>query len=162
MTSPLINAINQGNLAAVVAALEAGADIEEVDAHGYAGLPLRSACFHGRLRIVVELLKRGANILAVSYEGVGAAVRAAVRGQQVETVRILLEHGAELPPGMSLGLSHEEVFRAQMVATICQRSRLDDAAGEEQSLPDHEIREFFVSPEELERLFQKPAKYLRV
>lgn len=162
MTSALIQAINRGNLAAVCAALDAGATIEEVDVHGHAGLPLRTACFHGHLGIVGELLKRGANVHAVSYEGVGAPVRAAVRGGRRDIVRLLLEHGAELPPGVNVGLRHEEIFQAQLVATICQRSRLEPSVGEEVSLPDHEIREFFVSPEELERLFGKAAKTLRV
>lgn len=163
MTSALIHAINHGDLDAVIAALDAGADIEAVDVHGHAGLPLRTACFHGHLGIVFELLKRGADVRAASYEGIGAPVRAAVRGGRRDIVRLLLEHGAELPPGVNVGLSHEEIFQAQLVATICQHSRLHDAVGEEVSLPDHELREFFVSPEEIERLFgRQPAKTLRV
>lgn len=157
-TSALHQAIAQGSLDAVVAALEAGADIEEVDLHGFTGLPLRSACFHGHLAIVVELLRRGADIHALNYEGVGAAIRTAVRGGQPEIVRLLLEHGADLPPGISLGLSHEEVFKAQLVASICQQNRLDDSSTATNPQADHQIKEFFVSPEELERLFGKPAR----
>jgi len=156
-TSALQNAIAQGSLEAVVAALEAGADIEEVDVHGFGGLPLRSACFHGYIPIVVELLKRGADIHALNYEGIGAPIRTAVRARQPEIVRILLEHGADLPPGISLGLSHEQVFKAQLVATICQQNRLDDSSTETNPQADHQIEAFFVSPEELECLFGKPA-----
>ncbi|HXE37504.1 MAG TPA: ankyrin repeat domain-containing protein [Azonexus sp.] len=157
-TSALQNAIAHGSLEAVVAALEAGADIEEIDVHGFSGLPLRSACFHGQLTIVVELLKRGADIHALNYEGVGAPIRTAVRGGQPEIVRILLEYGADLPPEIGLGLSHEEVFKAQLVATICQQNRLNDSSVTANSRADHQIEEFFVTPEELERLFGKPAK----
>ncbi|MBI2275834.1 MAG: ankyrin repeat domain-containing protein [Dechloromonas sp.] len=157
-TSALHNAIAQGSREAVIAALEAGADIEEVDVHGFSGLPLRSACFHGHIPIVLELLKRGADIHALNYEGVGAPIRTAVRARQPEIVRILLEHGADLPPGISLGLSHEEVFKAQLVATICQENRLDASSTATNPQADHQIREFFVSPEELEHLFGKPAR----
>lgn len=157
-SSALHKAIAQGSLDDVIAALEAGADIEEVDLHGFTGLPLRSACFHGHLAIVVELLKRGADIHALNYEGAGAAIRTAVRGGQPEIVRLLLEHGADLPPGISLGLSHEEVFKAQLVATICQQDRLNDSSVTANSQADHQIKEFFVSPEELECLFGKPAR----
>lgn len=159
--SALQNAIVQGSLEAVIAALEAGADIEAVDFQGFGGLPLRSACFHGHVPIVVELLKRGADIHALNYEGIGAPVRTAVRGGQTEIVRLLLEHGADLPPGVSLGLSHEEVFKAQLVGAICQHSRLDESSDLADPQLDHQIKEFFVSQDELDRLFGKREKSVR-
>lgn len=160
-TSALQNAIEHGCLEAVIAALDAGADIEGPDIQGFGGLPLRSACFHGHLTIVGELLKRGADIHALNYEGSGAPIRTAVRGGQPEIVRLLLERGADLPPGISLGLSHEEVFKAQLVATICQQNRLEESAGPADPQPDQQIREFFVSQEELERLFGKREKSVK-
>lgn len=160
-TSALQNAIVQGSLEAVIAALEAGGDIEAPDIQGFGGLPLRSACFHGHIPIVVELLKRGADIHALNYEGIGAPVRTAVRGGQTEIVRLLLEHGADLPPGVSLGLSHEEVFKAQLVGAICQQSRLDESSDLADQQLDHQIKEFFVSQDELDRLFGKREKSVR-
>lgn len=153
MTRSFIKAIHSGDLAAVIAALEAGADIEAADAHGYPGLALRTACFHGHLGIVFELLKRGANVRAVSYEGAGAAVRAAVRGRRPDIVRLLLEHGADLPHGVNVGLSHEEIFQAQLMATITQRNSPATAVEQACLAPDQEVRELFVSAEEIERLF---------
>lgn len=97
MNSELQKAIEQGSLEAVVAALDSGADIEEVDMHGDPGLPLRMACFKGHAAIVLELLKRGANIHAPNAQGSGAPVRMAARGRHEGIIRLLVEHGAENP-----------------------------------------------------------------
>lgn len=90
----LLQAINQGSLNAVIAALESGAELEAPDIHGYPGLPLRTACFHGHKGIVIELLRRGANPNAGNSDGPGAPVRMARRGKQEEIVRVLIENGA--------------------------------------------------------------------
>jgi hypothetical protein len=95
MHSELRTAIEQGQLPAVIAALNNGADIEERDVHGDAGLPLRTACFLGKLTIVAELLKRGANIHAPNGQGSSAPIRLASRGKHDEIVALLIEHGAQ-------------------------------------------------------------------
>lgn len=105
MNSELQKAIEQGDLRAVVAALERGADIEAADIHGDPGLPLRTACFRGHASVVVELLKRGANIDAPNADGSGAPVRMAARAQHIDIVQILLQHGAAQPPGVKLPLA---------------------------------------------------------
>lgn len=98
----LLEAIRAGLPGGVIAAIEAGADIEEHDMHGCAGLPLRTACFAGNLAIVRELLKRGANPDAAAQDGPGAPLRLALRRQHHEVAALLLQHGATVPPGVDL------------------------------------------------------------
>jgi hypothetical protein len=57
----LVKGIMQGKLPSVVSALEAGADIESPDVHGFSGFPLRMACALGHREIVQELLQRRAS-----------------------------------------------------------------------------------------------------
>lgn len=94
-TTPLRQAIEHGDLAAVRRALMQGADIEEADVHGKRGLPLRLACFLGRLQIVRELLERGANLSADNGEGPGAPLRMALRGGHTEVITLLRIYGAQ-------------------------------------------------------------------
>ena len=100
MNNELRKAIEQGSLPAVVMALDAGAEIEHADVHGDPGLPLRLACFKGRADIVVELLKRGADIHSPNAQGAGAPIRMAARARHDDLVRLLLAHGADMPPDL--------------------------------------------------------------
>ena len=95
--SKLIAAIRASHLGGVLMALEAGADVNEADMHGYDGLPLRTACFEGNLAIVRELLQHGANPNAGASDGPGAALRLALRRQHQDVVALLLQHGAQSP-----------------------------------------------------------------
>jgi len=100
-TSNLIDAIHAGLISGVVNALDAGADIESADMHGYPGLPLRTACFDGNLGIVRELLTRGANVNAAASDGPGAPIRLALRKGHQDIVALLLRHGAQMPEGIA-------------------------------------------------------------
>jgi len=102
MNSQLHQAIERGDLPAVVNAIERGADVEAADMHGASGLPLRTACFRGHTGIVHELIRRGADIQAANADGIGAPVRMAARGKHWHIVDLLLSHGAELPPGVEI------------------------------------------------------------
>lgn len=102
MHSALRRAIEKGNLQAVIAALDNGAAIEESDMHGASGLPLRIACFKGRTDIVLELIRRGADIHAPNTQGEGGPIRMAARGQHPHIVQLLLAHGAQLPADVSM------------------------------------------------------------
>lgn len=93
-SSRLITAIRAGRLDEVVNAIAAGGNIEEADMHGFAGLPLRTACFAGNPAIVRELLNRGADINAIAGDGPGAPLRLAQRGKHQEIIALLLAHGA--------------------------------------------------------------------
>ena len=95
--SKLITAIRASHLGGVLMALDAGADVNEPDMHGHAGLPLRTACFEGNLAIVRELLQHGANPNASASDGPGAAMRLALRRQHQDIVALLREHGAHAP-----------------------------------------------------------------
>lgn len=100
--SKLISAIRAARLSGVIAALNEGADIEEIDMHGHGGLPLRTACFEGNQAIVVELLKRGANPNASAADGTSAPVRLALRRGHTEIAALLIQHGARAPADQAL------------------------------------------------------------
>jgi uncharacterized protein len=100
--SPLVSAIRAGRLSGVISTLDDGADVEEVDIHGCAGLPLRTACFEGEIAIIRELLRHGANPNAMAADGPGAPLRLALRSGHPEIAALLLDHGAEAPPGLTL------------------------------------------------------------
>lgn len=155
MTSKLQKAIRQGSLEAVAAALSDGADIDEADIHGYPGLPLRVACFMGDNAIVDALLKSGASIDVANSEGAGAPIRMALRGQHLETVRLLLKYGAEIPPGIDLALPPEEISKARLVAAVRQQGLAVGSRAPAKQGPDTEIREVQVSHEQWSAVFGK-------
>ena len=120
----LIAAIRAGDLAAVQAALTAGADGNGADDHGVPGLPLRIACFNGQQDIVRELVARGADVAPEQANPLAdSLVALAARGGQKETVRLLIELGANVPSGLQTGLSLLEVLAAQGVANRSGRDR---------------------------------------
>lgn len=102
MHSALRRAIEKGNLQTVIAALDHGAIIEEADMHGDSGLPMRIACFKGHAEIVLELIKRGADIHAPNAQGSGGPIRMAARGQHSHIIQLLLAYGAELPADVQM------------------------------------------------------------
>jgi ankyrin repeat protein len=113
--SPLIAAIRSNNIDQVAAALDKGANIEETDIHGYAGLPLRTACFAGNVPVIRLLLQHGANINAVTADGPGAPVRLALRAGHHEVAALLLANHADLPADLKISASLLE--RAQEIAS---------------------------------------------
>jgi len=98
--SQLVAAIRTGRLSDVIRAIEDGADLEEADIQGIRGLPLRTACFEGSTAIVRELLRCGADINALAVDGPGAPLRLALRGGHGDIAALLLQNGAEIPPGL--------------------------------------------------------------
>lgn len=100
--SRLVGAIRAGQLGGVIAALDDGAEIEEADFHGFAGLPLRTACFEGDPAIVRALLERGADIDGIAGDGPAAPLRLALRGGHRDIAALLLGRGAQVPPGLAI------------------------------------------------------------
>lgn len=112
----LISAIRSGRLSKVRAALDAGVGVELNDGQGDPGLPMGIACFMGFTEIVRELAGRGARVNLADNKLPTSPLNMAIRGARTEVVRALIELGAEVPPGMSTGLSEQEIILAQWVA----------------------------------------------
>lgn len=109
----LIKAIRTGRLADVVAALDAGASVELNDGQGDPGLPLAMACFMGFPEIVRELILRGAKVNFPDNRAPTSPLSMALRGKRTEVVKVLIEHGAEVPPDMPTGLTEQELLLAR-------------------------------------------------
>jgi hypothetical protein len=112
----LLKAIRTGQLAAVVAALDAGAPVELDDGKGDPGLPLAIACFLGHAEIVRELAIRGAKVNCGDNRQPNSPLSMAVRAGRTEVVKVLIEHGAEVPEGMETGLRKDELMLARWKA----------------------------------------------
>lgn len=112
----LIRAIRTGHLSEVLAALDAGAQIELNDGKGDPGLPLGIACFMGHVEIVRELVKRGAKANLPDNLAPTSPLSLAIRGGKTEVVRALIELGAEIPPGTQTGLTEHEMTLARWKA----------------------------------------------
>src|SRR5262245_62112354 len=88
----LLAAARRSDLAAVKAALEAGADVNAKTAYG--GTALMLAAERGSLEIVGLLVERGADVnLKDSFYG-GDALMSAAQGEHAEIVKRLIEAGA--------------------------------------------------------------------
>ncbi|MFZ4535095.1 ankyrin repeat domain-containing protein [Propionivibrio sp.] len=109
----LIKAIRTGLLTEVVAALEAGAQVELLDGPGDPGLPLAMACFMGHAEIVRELAIRGAKVNIADNREPKSPLSMAIRGGKTEVVKVLIELGAEVPSGVQTGLTDQELMLAR-------------------------------------------------
>jgi hypothetical protein len=112
----LLKAIRSGRLADVQAALAAGAPAELADGQGDPGLPMGIACFMGFGDIVRELVKHGGKVNLGDNRLPTSPLSMALRGGRTEVFRTLVELGAEVPTGMSGGLTEQELTLAQWKA----------------------------------------------
>ena len=115
-TVDLIKAIRTGNLSEVIAALDAGAEVELHDGQGDPGLPLAIACFMGHSEIVRELAIRGAKVNFSDNSIPTSPLSMAIRAGKTEVVKVLIEHGAVVPAGMATGLKDDELMLARWKA----------------------------------------------
>ena len=115
-TDDLIKAIRTGRLSEVIAALDAGAEVELHDGQGDPGLPLAIACFMGYAEIVRELGIRGAKVNFDNNLDPTSPLAMAVRGGKPEVVKVLIELGAVVPQGMQTGLNDQELMLAKWKA----------------------------------------------
>lgn len=126
----LIKAVRSGHLVEVLAALDAGAPVENDDGQGVPGLPLGIACFMGHVDIVRELVRRGAKVNIADNREPISPLSMAIRGGRKEVVKLLIELGAEVPAGMDTGLSEQELSQAKYLARV-YRSVPGGCAGEQ-------------------------------
>ena len=115
-TADLIKAIRTGKLSDVIAALDAGAQVELHDGPGDSGLPLAIACFMGHAEIVRELGIRGAKINFPDNREPKSPLSMAIRGGRIEVIKVLIELGAEVPPDVPTGLTDQELMLAKWKA----------------------------------------------
>lgn len=108
----LLRAIRTGRVQEVRKVLDAGAPAELNDGRGDPGLPLGVACFMGFGDIVRELVSRGAKVNLSDNAQPTSPLSMAVRGGRTEVVKVLIELGAEVPPGMKTGLTEQEMMIA--------------------------------------------------
>lgn len=140
MSAPidLIKAIRTGRLSEVLAALDAGAQVEMHDGQGDPGLPLGIACFMGHVDIVRELVIRGAKANFPDNSEPTSPLSLAIRGGRTEVVRALIELGAEVPAGMQTGLSEHEVTLARLKAHHAAAAAAKTAQAAAAELPEFE------------------------
>ncbi|WP_301100905.1 ankyrin repeat domain-containing protein [Propionivibrio sp.] len=112
----LLKAIRTGLLSEVIAALDAGAKVELHDGQRTPGLPLAMACFKGYAEIVRELAMRGAKVNFPDNLDPTSPLSVAILGGKTEVVKVLIEFGAIIPPGIKTGLSDHELKRAKLKA----------------------------------------------
>ena len=112
----LVKAIRTGLLSEVIAALNAGAQIELNDGQGDPGLPLAMACFMGHAEIVRELALHGAKVNFADNRQPTSPLSMAIRGSRTEVIKVLIELGAEIPPDMETGLTKHELMLARWKA----------------------------------------------
>jgi len=112
----LIKAIRTGLVSEVVAALDAGAQVELNDGKGDPGLPLAMACFMGHAEIVRELVLRGAQVNLADNRELRSPLSMAIRAGKTEVVKVLIELGVDIPPGTPTGLNDQELMLARWKA----------------------------------------------
>ena len=91
------DAAKKGDMAAIAAALDAGANVNEPDAFA---TPLYYAVSRQHLDAAKLLIDRGADVNAGSKIG-GPPLKAAVAKSKLELITLLLEHGAD--PNVAVG-----------------------------------------------------------
>lgn len=121
----LHQAIYQGNPQVVAWLLKKGVSLEERDAHGRT--PLQAACFFRQFKCVLNLLKAGANINAVTenYKQ-ETAMHIAAQREFPDIIKVLLSHGCDKSLTNSRGRSASEVLQARNGAKLAVRQWEDD------------------------------------
>lgn len=102
-TTPLITAIERGDLEMQTLLLDAGADVNGPCECATGEAPIWAATVLNRVDHATQLLARGANPNATSASGTSALHVAAMRGA-TEMAKLLLAHGAD-PKAVSSGVS---------------------------------------------------------
>ncbi|OYV48641.1 MAG: hypothetical protein B7X06_00965 [Verrucomicrobia bacterium 21-51-4] len=89
---PAVVAIEEGQLGSFLLLLELRVPVESLSRKMTL---LMFAAWHNRGEMIIELLRRGANVHAATEDRQETALQFAVRGRHQEAVRILTAHGAD-------------------------------------------------------------------
>jgi cytochrome c len=119
--APLHEAAKSGDLAAIAAALDAGADINESDGRV---TPLYAAVRRGKIEAAKLLIERGADVNAASKPG--SPLLAAVEKSQIELIKLLLEKGAD--PNAVAGGSSVLLAASKLSCFECLKLLVDAGA----------------------------------
>lgn len=101
----LARIVRTGVLDDVIAALDTGIGRDQP---AELGLGLAMASFLGHRNIVRELVRRGAPLNLPPGLADASPIMMAIKGKQKKTVQLLISYGAQIPPGVDTGLTHEE------------------------------------------------------
>jgi ankyrin repeat protein len=63
--------------------------------------------------IVRELVRRGAKVNTADNSQPTSPVSMAIRGKRKEVLKVLIELGVEIPPGLNTGLTEQEILVAR-------------------------------------------------
>ena len=116
-----LNAARNGSIANVLELINAGANIEYHDKHGWTAL--RSASREGHVDCVRLLVESGANIDANS-DAVWSPLNLAAAHGHTACLQVLLEAGADARAGESAGRATALIFAAQHGKSDCVRALL--------------------------------------
>ena len=133
--APLIDAVRSGDVSAVRALLDQGADVE--GAAGDGSTALQWAVHEGRAELVQLLLGAGADAMATNRYGVGPAALAAENGN-ASILEVLLDAGADphatMPGGETLLMTAARTGDADTVRVLLARgvdpNAREDAKGQ--------------------------------
>ncbi|MDP2681544.1 MAG: ankyrin repeat domain-containing protein [Deltaproteobacteria bacterium] len=97
-TTPLMSAIERGNINAVKELLNKGADVNEKDSGGWT--PLLGAAYWGNTEAAKLLIDKGADVNATNNRGWTPLLRAALMGN-TEIAKLLIEKGANIDKALA-------------------------------------------------------------
>jgi Ankyrin repeats (3 copies) len=101
----LLAATRKGDLPAVKALLDKGADVNAKSPYG--STPLFFACDRGHTEIIKLLLDRGADVNVEDTFYHATALTWAIEKKRIEIVKILLDHGAKSPASVLMSAIQE-------------------------------------------------------
>lgn len=128
LSHKFIQIIRSGRLNALRRLFDAGLQLDLHDLQGDAALAMGMACHMGHKEIVRELFTRGVPLNLPDNRHPTSPLSMAIRGKQPETVRLLLELGAELPDDLPCGLSANEIMIARWKAQRDGHARIIELA----------------------------------
>lgn len=135
----LIKAIQKGSLAEVKALLDSDATVLPDINSNEPNLELGLACLMGHTQIIHELVARGASVHCADGNFQNSPMGMALRGNKIDSIRALIELGAEVPAGTHTGLSEYEITIAHLKAVRDGYCKPEDTSQEKLAKQYEEI-----------------------